>query len=89
MGVVAWAEIGGPGFQAGEFLLSAIPEAEGSGSGGGGAHQLVSLCDVFLKRGNQSPRPLLDQFFASVDGHARTGLEASGQGQNEISRLWV
>ena len=35
VGVVPRAEIGGPGFQAGEFLPSAGPEAEGSGWGGG------------------------------------------------------
>ena len=89
-GTVAWAETGGPGFQAGEFLLSASCEAEGSEGGSGGGHISLFPSGMFhLKRGNQSPRTLLDQFFASIDGHARTGLEASGQGGNQISRLWV
>lgn len=89
-GTVAWAEIGGPGLQAGEFLLSASCEAEGSGEWGEGGHiGLFPPAMFHLKRGNQSAQPLLDQVFASIDVHARTGSEASGQGRNEISRLWV
>lgn len=66
-GTVAWAGIGGPGFQAGEFLLSASCEAEGSGEWGEGGHiGLFPPAMSHLKRGNQSAQPLLDQVFASI-----------------------
>ena len=52
VGVVPRAEIGGPGFQAGEFLPSASPEAEGSGWGGGHISLFPSamfLCNEGIK----------------------------------------